>query len=63
MNQRLPILEQTAAAIEEVGVPVLASLVDDQRFKIFVRLKRSHMQIVDLDDIMGNARLVRSYLP
>ena len=58
VNERLPILEQTAAAMQEAGIPVLASLTGDQRIKIFVRLKSAHIQVEDLQDIAGNVRIV-----
>jgi hypothetical protein len=55
---KLPIFQQTAAAIEDSGIPVLASLVGDEKFKFFVRLKRSNLQVEQLTAIEGDVRLV-----
>lgn len=60
VTNRLPVFEQAATAMEEAGVPLLASLVGDTRFKMFLRLKKTSLQIEELQEFDGDARLVGS---
>lgn len=57
-TSRLSVVEQAAAAMDEAGIPVISSLVGDNRFKVFVRLSRSSLQVEDIHELEGDARLV-----
>ncbi|MGO9455972.1 MAG: hypothetical protein ACLP62_02840 [Acidimicrobiales bacterium] len=58
VKDKLPVIQQTAMATRDAPVQVIASLAADPRFKVFMRLKRSGMQVEDLPDLEGDARLV-----
>ncbi len=60
VTDRLPVFEQSARAMDEAGLPVLASLVGDNRFKFFLRLKRADLQVESLQELDGDARIVGS---
>lgn len=47
-----------AAAIEQAGVPVVASPASDAKFKVFLRLKRSGLHVEQLTELAGDARPV-----
>lgn len=58
VTSRLPVIEQVASAFEEAEVPVIASLIGAEKFKVFVRLKRSCLLVEELQEVDGDARLV-----
>lgn len=60
MRGQLPIVEHAASAADDSPLPVLASLADNPRYKMFVRLKRSCIQVDTVDDLEGEARLIGS---
>ena len=58
VTEKLPAMEQAAAAVEQAGIPMTATLVGQGRYKFFLRLKRENLQCDDLNDLDGEARLV-----
>ena len=58
VTERLPVFEQAATAMENAGIPALVSLVGDTKFKMFLRLRRSSLQIEELQELEGDVRLV-----
>jgi hypothetical protein len=60
MKEKLPMMGNAAAAVEQAGIPVTATLIGDSRYKFFLRLKQAHLQGDDFNDLEGEARLVGS---
>jgi hypothetical protein len=60
VKRQLPAVEQAAAMTEHAPVPVVATLATNPNFKFFMRLNRERIQVEDLQDLEGEARLVAS---